>query len=507
MKAWMMTAVVALSAPAAAQSAAGVSVWLQLPANEKLAASGRAQDANALIIKLLGPNADTVTFSAKDGPLIHYTAAGWSQTLGAEDRRAALTTLSADWGRALRVEEAGAPALANTGFITGMTSHLPTFGAALGLLPSSLVSGGEQSRFYDASRPSAGGADAVFGGGTSGFARLAPAASRSSFFTPRGPLDPPPLPYADVIEKAARASGLDPALLRAVVVAKSGYQADRSYAGAYGLMGISARNAKAYGYTTSQILDPEVNLKVGSDMLVDLIKMFGGDVHRALAAYQAGPAAVLSSGGIPNDRNVTDFMNAVQRALGPAARAASLPVRPNTIRAPLRDAVQKDAIELAEQGRKGRGVGQYRPLIDQVAEKSGIDPRLMEAVIMQEDPSGDPRAVSSKGALGLGQLMPKTAAALGVKDAFDPVENLRAVARHIKHLTKVFNGDAVLIAAAYNAGEGTVGRLQRVPRVPETMAYVRRVFNNYASLTDKKVDVEPYMPPARAAAPRRLPAN
>jgi soluble lytic murein transglycosylase-like protein len=234
-------------------------------------------------------------------------------------------------------------------------------------------------------------------------------------------------------------------------------------------------------------------------MLADLLKQFGGDVHRALAAYQAGPKKVLDSDGIPNDRDVRDFMNSVEQALGPEARAASVPVK--TIRSPLRYGVQKDLIELAEQARKGSGVSRYRPLIEKVAEPFGVDPRLMEAMVMQEDPLGNPHAVSLKGAQGLAQFMPPTAADMGVKDAFDPVESLRGMARYIKVLSdrRRIHGDPVLIAAAYNSGMGTVERVGRVPRLQETMAYVRRVFNNYRVLTDEKIDVESYMPPSRAS--------
>ena len=77
------------------------------------------------------------------------------------------------------------------------------------------------------------------------------------------------------------------------------------------------------------------------------------------------------------------------------------------------------------------------------------------------------------------------------------------MARHMKHLSEVFGGDRVLIAASYNSGEGTVERVGRVPRYRETMAYVRRVFNNYFALTDQKIDIEPYMPPPPKAKARR----
>ena len=503
MKHWISAAAaLVLAAPLWAQNAAGVSIWLQLPMNAKLAGPGRVHGTDERIFDLLSPDAASVTIVAEKGPLVHYTAAAWSETLAPEKRRAALSTLAEVWGPALRVDEesGGGSAPLSAAPSPRAATKGPTLDAALGLVPSSLVAG-DHAGFYDGARALSGTGGEVDARPGADFSRLGPAKPPITFSSAKP--EPPSAsaePYADLIEKAARASGIDPALLRAVVVAKSRYRSDRAYAGAYGLMGVSARNAKAYGYTVQQVLDPEINLKVGSDMLADLLKQFGGDVHRALAAYQAGPKRVLDSDGIPNDRDVRDFMNSVELALGPEARAAQVPVK--TIRSPFKYEAQKDLIELAEQARKGRGVSRYRPLIERVAEPFGVDPRLMEAMVMQEDPSGNPNAVSQKGAQGLAQFMPATAADMGVKDAFDPVQSLRGMARYIKVLSKRerIHGDPVLIAAAYNSGMGTVERLGRVPRLPETMAYVRRVFNNYFTLTDDKIDVEAYMPPARASS-------
>jgi soluble lytic murein transglycosylase-like protein len=490
-----------LASPLVAQNVAGVSVWLQLPKPGAVSPE-RTQSADALILKLLGPKADKETLPAKDGagPLVHYRSPAWSEQVSALERRAELSTLNAAWGHALRIEDSGGPSLARAAAVPpAMTRKAPSLDAALGFVPGSLLAG-NHAGFYDGFKPGAGSlADPVFGRASAGaFAPLAaptppPLPAKTEVPSPLAGPTVADYPYRDLIEKAAKASGIDPALLKAVVSAKSGFDAKRSVAGGLGLMGISARNAKIYGYTAEQMLDPETNIKVGSDMLAGLLKQFGGDVHRALAAYQVGPLVVLRSGGIPNDRNVRDFMNAVELALGPGARAAQVPVK--TIRSPLKYEVQKDLIELAEQARHGSGVSRYRPLIEKMAEQFGVDPKLMEAMVMQEDPWGDPRRVSPAGARGLAQLMPDTAAQLGVKDSFDPVQSLRGMARHMKHLSQVFDGDKVLIAASYNSGEGTVGRLGRVPRYKETMAYVRRVFNNYFALTDTRVDVEPYMPP------------
>lgn len=497
--------------PADAQPAGSVTIWLQLPKAQDLAAADRVKAADVLILKLLSEGAAKKLIAASDGkgPLLQYRASSWAHSLSLEERRQTLQTLSLSWGKDLRLE-GGSPLLAAGGFpnrVDDPSRRPPSLAgdAALGLLSPHLTSGGDQGLFYDRSQAGVGSADPVFGRWSAGAGRsgliLSAPVKAAPLITPVPPIAPAwTTPYADIIQKAARDSGIDPELLRAVVAAKSKYQASLVSGGGYGLMAVSGASAKSYGYTAKDMLDPEKNMKVGSDILAALLKQFDGNVQRALAAYQAGPLAVLRSGGIPNDKNVRDFLGAVALAQDPVSRVAHLPVKP--IRSALKFEVQKDLIELAQQARNGSGVARWRPIIVQAAERFGVDPHLMEAMVMQEVPSGNPRAVSPVGAQGLGQLMPATAAALGVKDPFDPVQNINGMARHIRHLKRQFDGDPVLVAAAYNAGEGTVGRLGRIPRYKETMSYVRRVFANYHTLTDEKVPYEHHMPPP-VARPRK----
>jgi hypothetical protein len=113
-------------------------------------------------------------------------------------------------------------------------------------------------------------------------------------------------------------------------------------------------------------------------------------------------------------------------------------------------------------------------LIDECAQRNGVDARLVEAIVACE--SGfDPRAVSSAGAQGLMQLMPETQAAYALDDAFDPASNVDAGTRHLADLLRIFDGDWKLATAAYNAGAGAVRRAGGIPAYPETMHYVRKV--------------------------------
>ena len=116
----------------------------------------------------------------------------------------------------------------------------------------------------------------------------------------------------------------------------------------------------------------------------------------------------------------------------------------------------------------------YDPYIDMVSRENGVDPSLVKAVALVE--SGfNARAVSSKGAQGLMQLMPTTAARYGVKDLHDPYQNLSAGAKHLRELLDNYNGDVTLALAAYNAGAGAVKRYGGVPAYAETQAYVKKV--------------------------------
>ena len=112
-----------------------------------------------------------------------------------------------------------------------------------------------------------------------------------------------------------------------------------------------------------------------------------------------------------------------------------------------------------------------------------LDPALLRAVIKVES-NFNPTAVSSKGARGLMQLMPPTAAALNVANPFDPDENIQAGARELRRLLDRFNGNVALALAAYHAGEARVGPHISVPPFRSTERYVGKVLRYYHMFMD-----------------------
>lgn len=123
----------------------------------------------------------------------------------------------------------------------------------------------------------------------------------------------------------------------------------------------------------------------------------------------------------------------------------------------------------------------FQQAIALAAERHGLDPKLLHSLVLVE--SGyRPDAVSPAGAAGLTQLMPATAAELGVADRFDPHENLAGGADYLARQMLRF-GDLRLALAAFNAGPGRVAALGRIPDIAETQAYVAAVIECYLALS------------------------
>ena len=187
---------------------------------------------------------------------------------------------------------------------------------------------------------------------------------------------------------------------------------------------------------------------------------FGGDLFKSMMDEQLG-VALARAGGIGLARMLGERLG-VEDDLPPAAPAASSGL-PAAAR-----------IMAYERGATSTGLRAYEPEIRAAASDSGVSENLIKAVILQES-GGDARAVSSKGAKGLMQLMDATAGELGVRNPFDPAENIRAGAKYLGRLLREFKGDLKLALASYNAGIGTVRKFGGVPPYRETQDYVSKV--------------------------------
>ena len=144
-------------------------------------------------------------------------------------------------------------------------------------------------------------------------------------------------------------------------------------------------------------------------------------------------------------------------------------------------------------------------LVKKMAPQYRVPPHLVLA-IMQAESNFDAAAVSPRNAQGLMQLIPDTAARFRVKNPFDAAQNIRGGLAYLRWLLAYFEGDVALVAAAYNAGEGTVERYRGVPPYDETRAYVRRILAAVGALQPFDASItEPSPQLHLIREPQRLP--
>ena len=130
-------------------------------------------------------------------------------------------------------------------------------------------------------------------------------------------------------------------------------------------------------------------------------------------------------------------------------------------------------------------IQRYAPIIDTASRAYGVDKNLVHAVISAES-AYNPVALSKAGAMGLMQLMPQTARRYGVKNIYDPSENIHGGVRYLRDLLVMFNGNVELAVAAYNAGENAVIRAgNKIPPYAETVHYVPKVLGFYRRFQTK----------------------
>jgi soluble lytic murein transglycosylase-like protein len=155
---------------------------------------------------------------------------------------------------------------------------------------------------------------------------------------------------------------------------------------------------------------------------------------------------------------------------------ASRSVPPGFVSPTNRPLAVGSGLDLAAAANRGR----IEEMIREVSARYSVDPALIRAVIQTES-NWNSTAVSSKGALGLMQLIPGTAQQMGVNNAFDPKQNLDGGVHYLQTLLRRYNGDLDKSLAAYNAGPGAVDRAGGVPRLHETRQYVQKITSSYYS--------------------------
>ncbi|MEB3197294.1 MAG: lytic transglycosylase domain-containing protein [Candidatus Sericytochromatia bacterium] len=211
-----------------------------------------------------------------------------------------------------------------------------------------------------------------------------------------------------------------------------------------------------------------------------LREALGGSQGHALAGESPAKRQVGAAQGLvamPNGEALPTVANAVVSppfSWGPSAGSTVADMAWN-----LTPSQPERVLSAEPAGSRGAAIegghgGPYRGLIETLSQRHGV-PAWLVTNVMRAESAGNPMATSPAGAQGLMQLMPQTAAELGVSDPYDPAQNLEGGVKYLARMIGMFEGDLVRAVAAYNAGPGSVQRFGGVPPFPETQRYVARV--------------------------------
>jgi len=215
--------------------------------------------------------------------------------------------------------------------------------------------------------------------------------------------------------------------------------------------------------------------------------MFKRSLALLIFIFAAGNALAQKRPLSPPERSPVPLTNADQER----ARAEEL----KKIKADDAAALQRAKQNKVPAVLTGHHISSGNPAIDSLVQEAaalnGLDPCLILS-IMRAESSFNRSAVSPKGAMGLMQLMPATATRFGVRDFFDPRENVLGGSRYLKWLLNRFSGDVRLALAGYNAGEGAVEFYgYRIPPFLETQNYVRTIYSRYSNIHVGSVPAPP----------------